>query len=336
MQTRFENISAKPGIYEIFNTYNQKRYYGESQNVLLRIGQHIINLHKKPSTKNLSKHVNLGLYDDWQKFGAKAFVFRGLVYEQGMEIESIRKKKENDFIRANGAKAYNELGNKQEKYLQAFQARQKGEEPTVNQESLKAKYNQYSKEYVKNLAIPQESPLKSQTEAPLKLNEISSSIGPTKQFIENQGPTKQLTKNQGPTKQSNENEYPIKKSLSERGQAGGQASAKVLSVKTVVDGKEYDSGRAAVRQLAKEGINISVSDISLRARDPRFPNYGFIDKNGNFTKESQKKPKRYEIEGEVYNNLGEVLAVHPIKDHTVLKRTKSSNDSYDRWKVLSD
>lgn len=61
----------QPGLYEIENVQNTKRYIGQTENLLERLGKHV-------STLNDKKHDCLALQKDWNESPepAKNFVFR--------------------------------------------------------------------------------------------------------------------------------------------------------------------------------------------------------------------------------------------------------------------
>ena len=63
----------KPGIYQICNTVNNKRYIGSSLSVRRRFTQHL-NLLR--NNKHHSKH----LQNAWNKYGEDSFTFEGLEY----------------------------------------------------------------------------------------------------------------------------------------------------------------------------------------------------------------------------------------------------------------
>lgn len=59
------------GIYEIYCRETDRSYFGESKNVLYRLGRHFNDLQAQ-------QHETLELQQDWQKYGRSAFVFRPL------------------------------------------------------------------------------------------------------------------------------------------------------------------------------------------------------------------------------------------------------------------
>lgn len=60
-----------PGIYEIFCKQTQRSYFGQSENVMYRLGRHYNDLEK-------NVHEISALQNDWLQYGAKSFVFQAL------------------------------------------------------------------------------------------------------------------------------------------------------------------------------------------------------------------------------------------------------------------
>jgi group I intron endonuclease len=67
------NIENNAGIYEIYNTVNNKRYIGQSIHVRTRLLKHI-NLLRK------NKHPNKHLQSSWNYHGEECFTFNALEY----------------------------------------------------------------------------------------------------------------------------------------------------------------------------------------------------------------------------------------------------------------
>ena len=67
------DIKDKPGIYQIYNKCNNKRYIGSTLNISRRWSQH---LHLLRNGKHHSKH----LQSAWNKYGEESFVFECLEY----------------------------------------------------------------------------------------------------------------------------------------------------------------------------------------------------------------------------------------------------------------
>ena len=80
----FNNINNEPGIYEIYNKINCKRYIGQSINVRTRLLKHRNFLNK-------NKHQNNHLQNSWNKHGEDNFEFRVLEY---CIIEDLDKKED--------------------------------------------------------------------------------------------------------------------------------------------------------------------------------------------------------------------------------------------------
>ena len=81
------DIKDKPGIYQIYNKSNNKRYIGSTLNVSRRWSQH---LHLLRNGKHHSKH----LQNAWNKYGEEAFVFECLEYCEPDSLLSL----EHDYI----------------------------------------------------------------------------------------------------------------------------------------------------------------------------------------------------------------------------------------------
>lgn len=69
-----------PGVYEIFCKETQRSYFGQSENVLYRLGRHYNNLQRQI-------HDVSALQEDWLRYGPHAFVFQPL--ECGPEWSSL-------------------------------------------------------------------------------------------------------------------------------------------------------------------------------------------------------------------------------------------------------
>lgn len=80
-----------PGIYQIYCKVNQKRYIGESQNILRRLGQHVRDLEKGVS------HCS-SLQKDWTKYSANQFEATILYFGADWQKHEVRLKKENELI----------------------------------------------------------------------------------------------------------------------------------------------------------------------------------------------------------------------------------------------
>lgn len=63
----------RPGIYEIKNIKNNKRYIGQSQDLYVRSCKHFSNL-------NNGVHPNKHLQASWNKYGSDNFVINILEY----------------------------------------------------------------------------------------------------------------------------------------------------------------------------------------------------------------------------------------------------------------
>lgn len=88
------NIKNAPGIYEIHNKINDKRYIGQSIHIRARVLKHINLLNKK-------EHENNHLQCSWNKYGEKNFEVNVLEYCSVDELDSkedyyIAKYKSND------------------------------------------------------------------------------------------------------------------------------------------------------------------------------------------------------------------------------------------------
>ena len=87
MITEDENISLnsdiknKPGIYEIHNTVNDKRYIGQSVHIRMRLFKHISLLSK-------NQHQNKHLQCSWNKYGKECFEFNVIEYCPIEELDS--------------------------------------------------------------------------------------------------------------------------------------------------------------------------------------------------------------------------------------------------------
>lgn len=69
-----------PGIYEIFCTQTKRSYFGQSQNVLYRLGRHFNDL-------EVGRHEVACLQNDWTRWGRDHFVFR--VVEAGPTLQTL-------------------------------------------------------------------------------------------------------------------------------------------------------------------------------------------------------------------------------------------------------
>ena len=67
------DIKNEPGIYEIYNTVNEKRYVGQSVRVRTRLFRHINLLNK-------NEHLNKHLQSSWNYHGENSFTVRVLEY----------------------------------------------------------------------------------------------------------------------------------------------------------------------------------------------------------------------------------------------------------------
>ena len=68
-----DNIENKSGIYEIYNTRNQKRYIGQSIHIRTRLLKHINLLNK-------NQHKNKHLQSSWNRYGEELFEINVLEY----------------------------------------------------------------------------------------------------------------------------------------------------------------------------------------------------------------------------------------------------------------
>ncbi|MBR5604201.1 MAG: GIY-YIG nuclease family protein [Bacteroidales bacterium] len=76
-----DNIENKSGIYEIYNTKNQKRYIGQSIHIRTRLFKHINELNK-------NQHKNQHLQNSWNKYNYDSFKFRVIEYCSVDELDS--------------------------------------------------------------------------------------------------------------------------------------------------------------------------------------------------------------------------------------------------------
>lgn len=93
---------CSPGLYEIRCLANNKKYIGEAQNILDRLGKHSSNLQK-----NLGECAELQA--DWLKHGPSQFEARVLFSGPQWQLKSTRVQKETEIIHSYAAdEVYNE------------------------------------------------------------------------------------------------------------------------------------------------------------------------------------------------------------------------------------
>lgn len=95
-----QQIPQGPGLYAIFCTKTNKIYFGESSNVISRLGRHWHYLISK-------NHDCRDLQDDFDLYGLNFFEFYILSIGSNWISKSKRKEKENELIYANKGKVYN-------------------------------------------------------------------------------------------------------------------------------------------------------------------------------------------------------------------------------------
>ena len=78
---------SQPGLYEIVSRSTGRRYIGESENVLERLGKHV-------STLRNGNHDCLALQTDWNRLGSDDFIFRALSLGPGWSDRRLRITKE--------------------------------------------------------------------------------------------------------------------------------------------------------------------------------------------------------------------------------------------------
>lgn len=96
----FDIRGDKPGVYQIFNKINSKRYIGSSLNVSRRWSQH---LHLLRNGKHHSKH----LQNAWDKYGEKSFTFECIEYCNPDELLALEHKYIIDYKACNREYGYN-------------------------------------------------------------------------------------------------------------------------------------------------------------------------------------------------------------------------------------
>lgn len=91
---------CSPGLYEIFCTPTRRSYFGQSENVLYRLGRHYTNLERQV-------HETPPLQKDWLDYGPQAFVFRALHYGPEWNSLQARLQKELELIETCSHGVYN-------------------------------------------------------------------------------------------------------------------------------------------------------------------------------------------------------------------------------------
>lgn len=78
---------SQPGLYEIVSSSTGRRYIGESENVLERLGKHVTTLRD-------GTHDCLALQADWSRLGSNDFIFRAISLGPGWSDRRLRIAKE--------------------------------------------------------------------------------------------------------------------------------------------------------------------------------------------------------------------------------------------------
>lgn len=91
-----------PGVYEIYCHRNQTSYFGQSENILYRLGRHFNDLLS-------TSHQVENLQNDWNLYGREGFLFRPVVSGPDWTDEAKRIAKETECITHCSHAVYNRL-----------------------------------------------------------------------------------------------------------------------------------------------------------------------------------------------------------------------------------
>ena len=94
---------SQPGLYEIVSSSAGRRYIGESENVLERLGKHVTTLRD-------GTHDCLSLQTDWNRLGSNDFIFRASSLGPGWSDHRLRMAKEQALLAEHLGAVYNTPG----------------------------------------------------------------------------------------------------------------------------------------------------------------------------------------------------------------------------------
>jgi len=94
-----------PGVYEIYCSRTNRSYFGESDNVLYRLGRHANDLFAEI-------HECTALQQDWVNYGRETFVFRIREFGPHFSLKKSRLEKEREYITTCQHELYNADPNK--------------------------------------------------------------------------------------------------------------------------------------------------------------------------------------------------------------------------------
>nr|YP_009184688.1 putative GIY YIG homing endonuclease [Oogamochlamys gigantea]ALO62831.1 putative GIY YIG homing endonuclease [Oogamochlamys gigantea] len=102
------------GLYKITCSANQKHYYGESDNLLYRLGTHFSALNKGKSEIN-------EMQKDWSVYGSSAFIFEIISHGSKYEDKAYRIQVQYQLINQEPGLCYNSVGNIEKIYVAGTQ-----------------------------------------------------------------------------------------------------------------------------------------------------------------------------------------------------------------------
>lgn len=292
-------LPAGPGIYKIFCKQTKLTYYGESNNVLWRVGLHIKYLEK-------NKHKLKKLQDDWNTFGGLA-AFEFYVVDSGphLALQHIRRKQERELINDRPDLCYNIADSGLNVYI--------GGSTLPRLSHLGVNFPVI----INNQSFPS---LRSINRAfPMSRNEIKKRL----LQAHNVGPGVPLTWTE-PFRSSYDPEVENQRFQKKRGQ-----KSKPFNNKIQINGVVYNNVVEAAEKLNK-----SRSTIYRDLNDINKPKVVYLNTRGDVipkefygTKVNQKST--FVIKGEYFDSISDIVSKYKLCKSTIYRRC---NSTHPRWK----